>query len=499
MSFNTFKLLIERFGIYLLLSLALFILFYDSNKKFIGHHDWNSVVYSNIASNYNRYGFIKTKFGQVRIADESTLLPNGTNLYFTHYPPPLPVLIAISFRVLGESEVSARIVPIISSILMLIFIFNISKKISNLYIGLLAVIFTIVIPIFYYFGKLPVHETVLPSFTLGSVYFFLNYIESKRIKDYLLVTFFLGVSLLISWPGYYIVPQFVLYSLIFVKDREIKKKILLLIPFSIIFFILYLIHLKILTGSFFGGGLLDVFIFRANPYQSANIYGFTLVKFITTEIRYFIIYFTKILLFFSLIWLISFFYRLKKGTMNRLEAILFFLLLYGITHLLLFSNMAFIHDYMIYYTLPFITISSSLVIYKLVTLVKTVYRPIIIIILILVVAKERLNFGLTLLKTHEHYRGYLTGEFIRKHTNPGELSFVGSNHFEEFDGGFIGYYAKRNVHFGETNLVNEHDYRLIIRPKLHDALSKEIKEKLDITYIRSENQNFIWYDTNNLR
>lgn len=498
MIFNIFKFIVKRFGIYILLCFSLFVLFYNSNKKFIGHHDWNSVVYSNIANNYNRYGFIKTKFGQVRIADEGLPLPNDTNLYFTHYPPLLPVLIALSFRIFGESEVSARLIPIVSSTLMLIFVFAICKKISNIYVGLIAVIFTIIIPIFYYFGKLPVHETVLPAFILGSVYFFLNYIEFKKIKDYLLVIILLGISLFISWPGYYIIPQFVLYSFIFVKDKEIRKKILLLIPFSILIFILYLIHLKILTGSFFGGGLFDVFLFRANPYQSANIYGFTLVKFVSTEFRYFIIYFTKFLLLFSLIWLISFFYRLKIGMMNHLEAILFFLFLFGITHLLLFSNMAFIHDYMIYYALPFITISSSLVIYKIITLTKTVYRPIIFLILILVIAKERLNFGLALLETKEHDRGYKIATFIRKHTNSTEVSFIGSNHFEEFDGGFIGYYSKRTVQFGQAKLDNPQYYKLIIRPKIHDALNQDIKDKLDKTYIRHENNDYIWYDTNNL-
>ena len=291
----------KHFGIFILLILALFVLFYNSNKSFIGHHDWNGVVYSNIARNYNRYGFLKTKLGQVRNHDIAKVSEFG---YFTHYPPLLPVFMALSFRILGESEVSARLVPIVASIGMLFVIYLIGKEIKHYLVGLVGVILTITTPLFIYFGKLPVHETVLPFFVLLIVYFYIRFYKTKSINMYILMVISLITAEFVSWPGYYIVPPLILHAWFFIKDKKIRNLILLLFPISILSFSAHLLHVFILTGSFFGGGLIEVFLFRANPYQSADIYSFTLPKFLSTEARYFFIYVTKPLLLLSFLWII---------------------------------------------------------------------------------------------------------------------------------------------------------------------------------------------------
>src|SRR3989344_9213561 len=90
---NIFKLLIA-----VLILLSLKLLSFEINKPFWGHHDWNSVVYSNIARNYVRYGYLATKLAQVTNYDYQEPKNFG---FITHYPPLLPILMSLPFHLLG--------------------------------------------------------------------------------------------------------------------------------------------------------------------------------------------------------------------------------------------------------------------------------------------------------------------------------------------------------------------------------------------------------------
>ena len=85
---------VSKILIIIILILAFKLLLVNIDKPFWGHHDWNSAVYSNIARNYIRYGYLETKFGQVTNAD---LQDKKSFSYITHYPPLLPILINFSF------------------------------------------------------------------------------------------------------------------------------------------------------------------------------------------------------------------------------------------------------------------------------------------------------------------------------------------------------------------------------------------------------------------
>lgn len=132
-------------------------------------------------------------------------------------------------------------------------------------------------------------------------------------------------------------------------------------------FFLHLAHVKILTGSFIGGGLLDVFFFRFNPIATSSLYGFSYSRFIIQELRMIIVYFTRVIVFFSFLWIIyklfwqRFLFSPSKLPKFQDDILLLLLLPFGLTPILLFQNLAFIHDYMIYYLLPFVTLSTAVI------------------------------------------------------------------------------------------------------------------------------------------
>src|SRR5690348_1408044 len=63
-----------------------------------------------IARNYNRYGIWSLKFGQA--VNPEPVKDRGSLGFYQHHPPLPTLLLALSFRVFGEREASARMVPI---------------------------------------------------------------------------------------------------------------------------------------------------------------------------------------------------------------------------------------------------------------------------------------------------------------------------------------------------------------------------------------------------
>jgi len=500
------KLLSGHWLVIPIVILAALILSYHIDKPFVGHHDWNSVWFGAIARNHLRYGLLVTKLGQVQNYGP---YKNPKELGFhTHHPLLIPLLVATSFSIFGESEAAERLIPVIASLGMVALIYFIGQKLFNRKVGLLASIFTIITPIFIYFGKLPVHETVVPAFVLMAFYFYMYWFTTGKTFFFKGMLITLIIAQLTGWAGYYIVPFLVLHTLFFKLSSPSPKnsgltewkRIFLLIPLSVGMFVLYLVHVKILTGSFVGGGLLWVFSFRFNPEASAGLYGFSYLKFIVQESRFMVIYFTKILTIASLAWIGISGWKILMSKGNwwqfRRESFLLLLLLWGITHMLIFRNLSFIHDYMIYYLLPFISLSSAIVVCAVWKKMPRKYLGVIFLFLVVsLTATERLPFVTTLLETNEAEKGRQVGMIMRQYSDPYDTSFITSNNFREFFDVFVGFYADRRANYGESLPKNfSQDYRLVIRPLVHDALPEEQKEFLDANYVRQENDSAIWYD-----
>ena len=360
----------------------------------------------------------------------------------------------------------------------------------------------IVTPIFIYFGKMPVHESVVPAFRLLAVYGYFRYIQTQKFKFYFLLLLGLVVGGLINWTGYYVVLPIVGDYFFMQKVRRLRWLIITLIFVSMSLFSGHLLHLKILTGKFFGGGLIGIFMDRFNPYQTQSTYGFSLPKYFIQELNFIKIYFTLplcVLAFLKLLQLLIKFIRKLK--INPGDRLLIMFAVYGMTHLLIFQQLVFIHDYMIYYLLPFMCLSAGAAANQLLKIIPLVwFRNIAVVGLILVVAFERANFAKALLDSKMNERGVLLGKFIAAQTHSGELSLVSSFSYKEFTDVFIGFYADRNVHYAETvdpkQLLK---YRLIIRPKDHDAFDKFSKSYLNEHVPRYENKLYFWYDTNGFK
>src|SRR3989344_2747062 len=275
----------------LIILIAIFsciVLSININKPFIGHHDWNGAFWGVQARNY--------------LSFSSSLLSYGNNvsfggIFFSHYTPLLPALFSISVAIFGERELSLRLVPLIFSVVMIIFIYKIGQELFDKKTGLLASLLASIIPMFVYFGKLPDHEPIVVSLITVAFYFFVKSFKNKKIYSIFLV--FLFLALFESWPAFFLLPPILAFSLFVQRDGLKKSMAPIIIGISVV-----LIHIGLILFtksasdlySFIGQGLFRI---GGNVNNYGAVDKFTSYKWIETESRYFVIYYTKILLILS--------------------------------------------------------------------------------------------------------------------------------------------------------------------------------------------------------
>lgn len=375
-------------------------------KPFIGHHDWNGVFYSNIARNYLRLGLLETKLGQVT---DFGAIAQSQNFY-THYPPLLPLIMAGWFKIFGVGDWQARLVPLfftLGSLLVLIKLFNYLKLSRAAQVAGLAVGLT---PMWRYFSLMPSQEALMVFFSLLSVLFF---IQGKRRCFYAAVV----LNGLSGWAGYFLYPW-----LLLLKKRQswlIKAGIIL----TVIFFF-HLLHIYFLTGSVFGGGLVEALKLRLNLTGTE---GFSWFNYLILEKQRLAAFYTLTLLAAAAI-----------GTIWKRQRLVLALLGWGISYPLIFSNVVFVHDYFNIFFIPYLAVAAAYLFNRA--------KPVLAVIFALLVFWERNAFYQALVVTDSFKPGYELGRQINQVVPETETVYViADDAFLESQNLFISYYADRNI------------------------------------------------------
>ena len=447
--------------------LSFIILLYGVNLPFAGQHDWNSVMYANAARNHLRYGLPATKLGVVTSFGPKH--PNDPLGFFSHYPPLMPLLLAGSFSIFGVTEWAARLVPIISSAVLIYFMFKLAAYLWDLPTAVLTSIFLTFSPMLLYYSKIPVHETVVLGF-LGLTFW------AYVTKHYRLLILGLILSQLTSWAGYYLSLYLPLHGLIF--SYLPRRKLLILFLIAPVMFLLHNFHSFWVSGSQAQASLWQVFLFRLNLNADAQSYGMTISGFLSRQSRWILIYFTRVLTLLSTAWL------LINTRLNFKNSFVWLLLIFGFTHNLIFRHLSFIHDYMLIYALPFFALSSSIMLLKLYRrLAHNFALSVFIICLGLILfLTERIGYVQGLFASGKTNPGVPLGKTLSQHTPPEAKIIITSTQFMRYYDVFVRYYADRYVSattFAPSELENA-DYLVI--PKAHDIVSPELKQKLFGSY-----------------
>lgn len=412
---------------------AIFLIGQNLNKPFWGEHDWNGVRYGNIARNYLRYGVFFLKFAQI----ENSGPLDKKYEYFTHYPPLLPILIAISYRFFGITEWSTRLVPLFATSGIILLIFFIGKKLWDFKTGFLASILSLSIPMVLYFGKTPVHEPLVVFFVSLA---FLAFLYGRKIL------FILAIILahLTTWAGFFLIPAVLLVN--FFRWKRFSKEVLYL-PIPVIIFIGYLGLVYLQTGSFLAGDIFGVFLQRSSLLKEVQPTDFNLLNYLFRFRLWLFTLYSPVLTGLVLLWLL---FAIRNKFTNS-DWCLLMLGIFGITYPIIFPNAVFIHNYLVIYLLPFFTIASARAIWILIRL--KFLRKIGILfpaVLFLMILFQTKPYNDALNKSEADKLAILVGKSINQQTKSNEVVLVYPAAYQYSADKFLKFYSDRKLVYSDN-------------------------------------------------
>lgn len=488
----------EHYFLIIILIFASILFSKGLDKPFIGHHDYNGAWHGIAAKNFVRYGLFKTGFVSVLNSDYTE--PENFQFY-THYPPLVPIFLYLGFKIFGISELSIRLVSVIFTLATITLIYLTGLKFFSQKVGILAAGFSSLLPIVIYFGKIPTHDLFNLPFTLVSIIFYFKFFLKVNFGNGTLLFLSLLAAHLTHWTGYYLTPLFFFHFLIFAKYRHKIFIVVGFLTFSLMIFGLHLGHTFWLTGSFFGGGLIDIFLDRLNLTDRPIDY--THLNFLIRQARFLAIYFTRPLLILAAIGTVWTIIQLKNKKYLNKNFLLIFLLTYGLAHGLIFRNISFIHDYIIISLWPFLAITASYGFFIIVNSLKFLSKRQIILlgfVLLVLVGIERLNFTRALLASSGFSPGFQLGTIINQKTKPGEKILVLSPDFKRYFEVFTSFYADRSIDYELTSkeeltqVLDRDKFRLIVAIPSRDT-PQSLVDILQQHYKVTKIDQFLVYDT----
>jgi 4-amino-4-deoxy-L-arabinose transferase-like glycosyltransferase len=103
----------------------------------------------------------------------------------------------------GVSEFSARLLSIFFSLLTILAFYQVVKKLSGEKTAWWAALFTAILPLSVFMGRTIMPESLLLLSIICGVYFFIEWLDGDRHKDFVLSLLFIAVACLIKPPSLY--------------------------------------------------------------------------------------------------------------------------------------------------------------------------------------------------------------------------------------------------------------------------------------------------------
>src|SRR5687768_10784716 len=178
-------------------------------EPWIGAHNaWGGAFYSNVARNFVRYG-LETRLAPV--VSTGLVDPSQFEVYY-HHPVLSMLLTSVSFRVFGEHEWSARLAPLIFSLLTLALVFRIARRWFGNATALVAVAFMAVLPVdAYYATHLDPYGSMAIFFTVLAVASYERWVTEGSRRHFGICVAAIALGCATSWFTYLVVPGIALH------------------------------------------------------------------------------------------------------------------------------------------------------------------------------------------------------------------------------------------------------------------------------------------------
>lgn len=335
------------------LSLAAVLLCHDITEPFTGLHEWQSAFLSTAARNHVRYGYTATRFGVVENED---VVPAEWFRYYPDHPPLVPVLVSLSFQLFGEHEWSARLVPIVLTLGSTVLIYLLGNTLGGPRLGVLSAFVYALLPMNAYFGRVVSHEAPTSFFALAMALAYLYWHRTRRPLYFGLALSAFVLGALCGWPAYYLAGILPLHHIVS-AGRHRAWKVLVFPLAAILLFGLHLANVYWLQGPTGLSYLASKFLFRTKLQLTPSLEAlgitpaavtFTWGEFLLKQLEQADILFTPVVLILAALGLTDLIRR-RGGATASDPLFLTALAVFGVTHVALFPQAAWQHEYSLFY------------------------------------------------------------------------------------------------------------------------------------------------------
>lgn len=244
------------------LGVALFLRLGDFREPW-SQRGWQHMgaTFAIMARNFVEQGYLTTRLAPATNPEPPA---DGSWDLFLHHPPTFPLLLSASFHALGVHEWSARLVPIVFSLLELLAVFWIARRLFGSVAGLAAAALGATLPATAFYGShvCELGPVVMAGVALAFVCY-LRYLERPGPGRFALLAVTLLFAVTNDWPGAYLAGLLFLHA----WYRGHVRAAVGLLVLGVCVISLHLAHVHWATGHALeggrGGGLVDSFLGRS--------------------------------------------------------------------------------------------------------------------------------------------------------------------------------------------------------------------------------------------
>lgn len=314
------------------------------------HNGWGGAFYSNIARNYVRLGYLDTRLAPV--ISTGNVAPEDRRYYLTH-PPGIGLAVSLAFHLFGESEWSARLVPLLFGLGSIVLVYRLGTKLLSKETALVAAALYAFAPLETLYGA---HvDPQGPTVTFFALLLLLAYEEGRPL---------LGAGALVlgagfDWPIHYLSGLLAVHAFFLRPDR--RRWAYGLLTGSVLLVGSFLLYARFVAPhprqQYLRSTPVDAFLFWSGArVPPGRIPGRPIVTPTPRE------WLSKMASHLDSLYTLPLLALAGFGTVlarRRVSSLVPLILLWGTAHILLFPLGAFVHDYWSMYLAPGLALAGA--------------------------------------------------------------------------------------------------------------------------------------------
>lgn len=216
---------------------------YKLNAPIADWHSWRQTDTAAVARNFvkDNFNILFPQSDSLTPLNEYGLL--NPNRYFINEFPLYNAIVAVLYKMFGVNPALARLVSVFFATLGTFFLYLLARKLFSIKIALLATFFYAANPYNVYYGRVVMPDPMYIAFSITALYFFVNWVESKKFKAAIISAVFFSLAILAKpYALFLFIP--ILYWLIVNWGKFVwkNKQLVLFFIISLAPFLLWRIH-----------------------------------------------------------------------------------------------------------------------------------------------------------------------------------------------------------------------------------------------------------------